>query len=72
MAGSRKRRRARSGDRPAGRSKPAKKTKRAGEQSIEGRCWLCSKPLTSGVVAPFLGLGPFEVHQRCYEEALKS
>jgi hypothetical protein len=67
--------------RPRKRRKPAAETSADIEQAAttpaepglppERRCWLCSQPLTHGVMAPLLGLGSFEVHQRCYDEALK-
>jgi hypothetical protein len=71
MAPGRKRRTTHPRAAQAGGSKPPKKVKDR-EQGAERLCWLCSRPLTVGAVKSMLGFGVFEVHQRCYEEALKS
>jgi len=71
MTRRRKRASAHSGDKQAGPSKPVKKGKGAGEPPEERRCWLCSQPLTSMVVRALFGRDVLEVHQRCYEQALK-
>jgi hypothetical protein len=35
-------------------------------------CWVCAQPMTAGVLTTLLGVGSLEVHQRCYEAALRS
>ncbi len=48
------------------------KVDRGKEQGGGERCWLCSRPLVPGAVKSMLGFGAFQVHQRCYEDALRS
>jgi hypothetical protein len=67
-----KRRTARRRSTPAGRPKSAKNVERQSELGPQRLCWLCSQPLTSGEIKSMLGRGVFEVHQRCYEEALRA
>jgi len=47
---------------------------RKSEPSAEDlrRCWLCSQPLGTGGATSLLGRGLFEVHRRCYDEAMRS
>lgn len=72
MADARKRRKARSRNKPAGRRPPADDMNRPPGAADERKCWLCSEPLAAGTVASILGPGMFEVHQRCYEQAMRS
>ncbi len=51
---------------------PAKPVEDAGRTPSEARCWLCSRPLAAEPVKSMLGQSGPAVHQRCYEEALKS
>jgi hypothetical protein len=62
------------------RRTPRPPSARAGQQPAkneetrdegERRCWLCSQPLTTGAVTSLLGHNVVEVHQRCYEQAMK-
>jgi hypothetical protein len=72
MAASRKRRPGASReDKHANPRKPAAKPAAAEDTSVVRRCWLCSEPLAQGVIAPLPGLGSFEVHQRCYDQAMQ-
>ena len=72
MAEARKRRKAPSRKSSAGRQEPAEPMQRTSDRADGPKCWLCSQPLGAGMVASVLGPGMFEVHQRCYEEAMRS
>jgi hypothetical protein len=72
MAEARKRRKAPSRKSPAGRQEPADTVQGPSHRADGPKCWLCSEPLAAGMVASVLGPGMFEVHQRCYEEAMRS
>ena len=65
-------RKAQSGSKSAGRRSPADDAKRGRGNTSEPKCWLCSRPLSASVVASVLGPGIFEVHQQCYEQAMRS
>ena len=67
-----KRRKAQSGGKTEGRRKPAANVKQGGGHTTGPKCWLCSQPLAAGTVASVLGPGIFEVHQHCYEQAMRS
>ena len=72
MAEVSKRRKAQSGGKTERRRKPAGDVKRSGAHTTEPKCWLCSQPLAASTVASVLGPGIFEVHQHCYEQAMRS
>lgn len=71
MAVPRKRRKARQANkaRKPEAAKPAEEHRGPADQPT---CWLCSRPLGAGAIASVLGPGMFEVHQRCYEQAMRS
>jgi hypothetical protein len=68
MPGRRKRRRT---DPKTTRSSTPKGLKNGEKTPEERKCWLCLQPLRSETVNSLFGRDVFEVHQRCYEQAMK-